>query len=127
MSYVEERNKYWTIYPEHIDYRFSRRLGRKISLDYAVDDPSLEEIADACKSLKIPYVIESDKCHPGNWIERKGRIRVPKMTKISKRKFLKLLAYRIKQLREKQIRVRTETKKAESSVKKVLKKIKKRR
>ena len=88
MSYFEERNKYWTIYPEHIDYRLSRRLGRKVPLKFAVPDPKLEELVLACKSLKISVIVEKDKSHPANWIEQKGRIKVPKLKKISKPKNL---------------------------------------
>ena len=99
-TYLEERNKYWTIYPEHIDYRMSRRLGRKIPLDFAVENPTLEELVEACRSLKIPCIVEGDKRHPANWLEGKGRIRVVKLKKFSKRKLLKLLAYRIKQARQ---------------------------
>ena len=128
MSYIEERNKYWTIYPEHIDYRLSRRLGRKVPLEHAVESPTLDELMKACKSLKIPYTIEHDKSHPSNWIEKKGRIKVPKLEKISKRKLLKLIAHRIKLIREKKIRL--EEKKAPKQkvqMERILKKIKKRK
>ncbi|MEX0567886.1 MAG: signal recognition particle subunit SRP19/SEC65 family protein [Candidatus Njordarchaeota archaeon] len=126
MSYIEERNKYWTIYPEHVDYRLSRRLGRKIPLDFAIDNPTIEEIISACKSLKIPYRLESDKMHPSNWIEKKGRIKTPKLKKISKRKLLKLIAHRIKQIREKKIAVKKKETPQRKQVQRMLEKIKKR-
>lgn len=126
MSYIEERNKYWTIYPEHIDYRLSRRLGRKISLKFAVENPTLEEIIEACKSLKIPCKPEPDKAHPSNWIEKKGRIKTPKLKKISKRKLLKLLAHRIKQIRAKKVSVEKKETPQRKQVQRMLEKIIKR-
>jgi len=127
MSYISERDKYWTIYPEHLDYRLSRRLGRKIPLDFAVENPSLDELADACKSLKIPYIIEPDKSHPSNWIERKGRIKVMKLKTTSKRKLLKLLAYRIKLLRKRKTEIEKKTPTSKKPIDRVLKKLKRRK
>ena len=127
MSYIEERNRYWTIYPEHLDYRLSRRLGRKIPLDFAIENPSIDEIADACKSLKIPYIKEIDKYHPANWIEKKGRIKVPKMGKISKRKLLKIIAHRIKLIRQKKLEVSREKPREKTQLERRLKRLKKKR
>ncbi len=121
-EYIRERNKYWTIYPEHLDYRLSRRLGRKIPLDFAIENPSLEELIRVCQLLKIPVVIEKDKSHPSNWIEKRGRIKIPKLTKIPKRKLLKLIAHRIKLLREKKLIVK-EGKPKKSQIDKMLKRI----
>lgn len=121
-DYIRERNKYWTVYPENIDYRMSRRLGRKIPLDFAVENPSLDELITACRILRIPVVVEKDKYHPSNWIEKKGRIKIPKLSKISKRKLLKLIAHRIKLLRERKITIK-EDKKRKSQVDKMLKRI----
>ncbi len=128
MSYIEERNKYWTIYPEHIDYRLSRRLGRKIPLEYAVENPTLDELMKACKSLKVPYTIEHDKTHPSNWIEKKGRIKVPKLKKLSKRKLLKIIAHRIKLIREKKVKLEEKhAPRQKVRTERILKKIRKRR
>lgn len=120
-EYLAERNKYWTVYPEHIDHRLSRRLGRKIPLSLAVDNPTLDELIAACELLGIPTIVERNKSHPSNWIERKGRIKILKLTRISKHKLLKLLAHKINQIREGKITVK-EVKK-ETQTDKMLKRI----
>jgi len=126
MSYIEERNKYWTIYPEHLDYRMSRRLGRKISLDYSIYNPTLDEITMACEVLKIPYIVEKDKHHPSNWIERKGRLKIPKLKRITKRQLLKLIAHKVRLIREKKIKIDRKPERR-VHIERVLKRIKKKR
>ncbi|MCR8432872.1 MAG: signal recognition particle subunit SRP19/SEC65 family protein [Candidatus Korarchaeota archaeon] len=120
-EYITERNQYWIIYPEHVDYRLSRKLGRKVPLSLAVENPTLNELIKACELLNIPVIVERNKSHPSNWIEGKGRIKIPKLAKVSKHKLLKLLAHKINQIREGKVVVK-EVKK-ETQADKMLKRI----
>lgn len=120
-EYITERNQYWIIYPEHVDYRLSRKLGRKVPLSLAVENPTLNELIKACELLNIPVIVERNKSHPSNWIEGKGRIKIPKLAKVSKHKLLKLLAHKINQIREGKVVVKEVRK--ETQADKMLKRI----
>ncbi len=99
---MERERNYIIIYPEYFDYRLSRRLGRKLPLSMCLKNPTIEELAEALKKLKIPYVVEDDKSHPANWFERKGRIRVNFIgKKYKKTVILKAIAKNLKDVRKK--------------------------
>ncbi len=86
------------IYPEYFDSKMPRGV-RKVPLDLAVPDPTVEEISMILKAAKIPHTIE-DKHHPYDRYERRGRVAVKRL-KISKRKLLMALAKSLKKYREK--------------------------
>ena len=99
---MEEERDYIIIYPEYFDYRLSRRLGRKLPLKYCLKNPSLEEIVEAVRRLKLPLIIEDDKHHPANWFERKGRVKVRFIGKKYKKTIvLKAIAKNLKDVRKK--------------------------
>jgi len=97
-----EREDSIIIYPEYFDYRLSRKMGRKLPLKYCLKNPTLEEIVEAIRRLKLSHVIEEDKYHPSNWFERKGRVRIFFTTKrYKKRIVLKAIAKQLKDVRKK--------------------------
>ncbi len=109
-----EREGYLIVYPEYFDYRLSRKLGRKLALKYCIKNPTLEEIAESARKLKLPIVIEEDKYHPANWFERKGRIKVYMPNKKYKKLVvLKAIAKNLRDVRKKLMQKKMiETKKA---------------
>lgn len=49
----------WTVvYPAYINKKLKESEGRKIGLNDAVENPTVQEIADICSYLKLPHVIE---------------------------------------------------------------------
>ncbi len=120
----EERKAYFIIYPEYFDSRLSQRLGRKVPLELAIENPTLEELYEAVKSLKLTAFIEKEKSRPSNWFERKGRIKVLRPQGIKKRQLLKLIAKRLAVVREKIKKEKKEKKKkARTSVDKYIQRI----
>jgi len=104
---MSERNETWVLYPEYFDTRLSRRMGRKAPLSYSVENPTLEELIEATRKTGLRIVrIERDKIHPANWIEKKGRIVIPKIDKKSKRKILMQIGKTLKIVRKKNIEKR---------------------
>lgn len=91
------RKKEWyVIWPNYLDKRKSRRLGRKVSLKLAIIDPTAEEIAEAARRLGLKAIIEKDKAYPREWwikarvlVERKG----------NKTELLKKISMKIRELR----------------------------
>ncbi|SOV79248.1 signal recognition particle subunit SRP19 [Plasmodium sp. gorilla clade G3] len=66
------------IYPNYINKKKKVNEGRRINLKYCVSDPTVDEIALACKELNVSYVIEKNKYYPKDWlIEGRIRIKLP--------------------------------------------------
>lgn len=74
----EERRKfkqYQTIYPCYFDKNRSHREGRRVSVENAVANPIAKGVADACRFLRIPVLLELDKSHPQDF-GNPGRVKV---------------------------------------------------
>lgn len=63
------------IWPAFLDADRSRSEGRRVSRDLAVDEPTVEEIAQAVQQVGYDAVIERDKQYPREW-EPRGRVLV---------------------------------------------------
>ncbi|WP_323736700.1 signal recognition particle subunit SRP19/SEC65 family protein [Methanosphaera sp. ISO3-F5] len=62
------------VWPVYINSQHTRKEGRMISLDEAVEEPKIREISQALRKLKIQYTVEHDKSFPGSWWEKSGRV-----------------------------------------------------
>lgn len=65
-----------TIWPQYMDKNLTLSEGRKISKEYCVKEPSLNEIERALKRLGLKYSVNKDASYPGKWYEKSGRILV---------------------------------------------------
>ncbi|RDI71041.1 signal recognition particle subunit SRP19 [Halopelagius longus] len=63
------------IWPVYIDASKSRSEGRRVPLDTAVEEPTVDEIAEAVQQVGYDAVIERDVTHPREWDSR-GRVLV---------------------------------------------------
>ncbi len=68
------RNRYFVLYPEYFDKLLSRKQGRKVSKNKAVENCDLAKIVYACKHLELDYKIEKDKKYSRNCWKSEGRI-----------------------------------------------------
>lgn len=66
------------IWPQYLDKELSVSEGRKVPLEYAVKDPTVNKIEKALKRLGIKCITEKDKAYPGKWYEKSGRVLVSK-------------------------------------------------
>ncbi|CAA9990956.1 signal recognition particle subunit SRP19, putative [Plasmodium knowlesi strain H] len=71
----KDYSRWKIIYPNYLNRKKKVKEGRKINLDYCVADPSVDEIALACKELQVQYVVEKNKYYPRDWLVE-GRIRI---------------------------------------------------
>ena len=76
----------YVVWPIYFDKTVSRIKGRKVAKKYAVDKPSVEDIAKAAKSLGLHPVLEKTVCHPSQPWKKDGRVLIDK--KDSKTKLL---------------------------------------
>ncbi|TQS34584.1 hypothetical protein Golomagni_05025 [Golovinomyces magnicellulatus] len=63
------------IYPIYFDKLRSRRQGRMVGKELAVENPMAREIVNSCGYLGLETVFEPTKCHPRDWANP-GRVRV---------------------------------------------------
>ncbi|MEF8775941.1 MAG: signal recognition particle subunit SRP19 [Haloarculaceae archaeon] len=71
------------IWPAFLDADLSRSEGRRIALDVAVPEPTVDEIAKAVQQVGYDAVIERDKTYPREY-EPRGRILVKNADDASK-------------------------------------------
>jgi signal recognition particle subunit SRP19 len=63
------------IWPAFLDADCSRSEGRRVPLELAVSDPTVDEIAKAVQQVGYDAVIERDKTYPREY-EPRGRVLV---------------------------------------------------
>ncbi|WRT64620.1 uncharacterized protein IL334_001553 [Kwoniella shivajii] len=64
-----------TVYPLYFDAKVSINDGRRVPRKSSVWWPQATQIAQACRVLGLPSVLEPDRCHPADW-ENPGRVKV---------------------------------------------------
>ncbi|WVW78260.1 hypothetical protein I302_100213 [Kwoniella bestiolae CBS 10118] len=64
-----------TVYPLYFDAKVSINDGRRVPRPSSVWWPQASQIAQACRVLGLPSVLEPDRCHPADW-ENPGRVKV---------------------------------------------------
>ncbi|KAI0995360.1 hypothetical protein K3495_g12822 [Podosphaera aphanis] len=67
--------RYQCIYPIYFDKRRSRKQGRMVGQELAVENPLAREIMTACGRLGLETLLEPTKCHPKDWANP-GRVKV---------------------------------------------------
>ncbi len=64
------------LYPAYFDLARTRDRGRRVAKKWAVDSPTVEEIAKAAKALGLEPQIEADKAYPTSPWRKEGRVLV---------------------------------------------------
>lgn len=84
-----------TIWPQYLNKDLSRNEGRKIAKEYAVKNPTVNDIEKALKRLNLQYNIQKEYSYPGKWYEKSGRVLVESdMTKLE---LIKQISLKIKE------------------------------
>lgn len=86
-----------TIWPQYINKNLTLNEGRKISKEFAVKDPSLNDIERALKRLGLKYSVQKEVSYPGKWYEKSGRVLVE--WEGTKLELLKEVSLKIKEIR----------------------------
>jgi len=85
------------IFPVYLDSSKTEGDGRRIPKSEGVQDPRLNEIADACARLGLEYTVEGNASHPREPTARRGLVRVGERG--SKVELLRKIALLIRQSR----------------------------
>jgi len=86
------------IWPAALDANCSRSEGRRVSLDLAVEEPTVEEIAKAVQQVGYDAVVERDKRYPREY-EARGRVLVQNADDAGKSDLLQAVAAYVGALR----------------------------
>ena len=66
----------FVLWPVYFDRSLSRQQGRRVALDVAVKNPTVEDIAAAAKKLDLSPEVEENAAHPSRWWAQEGRVLV---------------------------------------------------
>ncbi|PSP82996.1 signal recognition particle protein Srp19 [Halobacteriales archaeon QS_1_68_17] len=86
------------IWPAALDARLSRSEGRRVSLEMAVPEPTVDEIAEAVQQVGYDAVIEREKTYPREH-EPRGRVLVKNADDAGKSDLLQAVAAYVGALR----------------------------
>ncbi|MEM3493434.1 MAG: signal recognition particle subunit SRP19/SEC65 family protein [Thermoplasmata archaeon] len=75
---LREKKGFVVVYPEYLDASLSRTDGRKLRKELCIQNPSLEQIIQALKKLKIEHEVEKEKHYPSDAYAKRGRVLVKK-------------------------------------------------
>jgi len=92
------------IWPAYIDATLTRRYGRRIPKNIAVPNPTIEEMEEAAKELKMKYIVEKGKKYPKTWFKSEGRIIIEEIGR--KVDIIKKLALTISKIRNEKQKMR---------------------
>ncbi len=70
-----DKSRWQTIYPIYLNRAKKQSEGRRVPLSKSVDRPSVIDLGEICLQLRLPYLIEGNKCYCRDYTQR-GRIRV---------------------------------------------------
>jgi signal recognition particle subunit SRP19 len=87
------------IYPAYLDRDRSRSEGRRVPLDDAVEDPTVDEIAEAVKQVGYDAVVERDVTYSREY-EPRGRVLVQGVEDATKNDLVQAVAAYVGLLRE---------------------------
>lgn len=108
-------NTHYFVYPEYLDKTLTRKEGRRLSLEQALENPTINEIRLAAEKLGFDYEVRKEAAYPRHWWESNGLILIEK--KKPKLETLSELCAEIKTIRPA----------LEKQKKKLVKEVKKRR
>ncbi|MFB6254586.1 MAG: signal recognition particle subunit SRP19 [Halobacteriaceae archaeon] len=88
------------LWPAFFDADLSRQEGRRVPTDLSVEDPTVDEIADAVGQVGYDAVIERDKAYPREHWRTRGRVLVKNADDATKGDLIQAVAAYIQALRE---------------------------
>ncbi|MFW5934420.1 MAG: signal recognition particle subunit SRP19 [Halolamina sp.] len=87
------------VYPAYLDAAYSRSEGRRVPIDEAVEEPTVDEIAKAVQQVGYDAVVERDKSYSREY-EQRGRVLVQGADDASKNDLVQAIAAYVAILRD---------------------------
>ena len=92
---MKKRDGY-IVWPEYFDKSLTRKYGRRVPKNYAIEQPTVEKIESALKALNLEYSVETHVAYPRRWWVQSGRVIVKTNTK--KQILIRRLAKKLKEI-----------------------------
>lgn len=89
----------YVLWPAYLDANYSRSEGRRVAEDLAVEEPTLEEIAEAVGQVGYDAVIEREQAYSREPFEDRGRVLVQGAEDSSKNDVIQAVAAYVNALR----------------------------
>ena len=71
-------NTHYFVYPEYLDKTLTRKEGRRLPLEKALENPTITEIRLAAEKLGFHYEVRKEAAYPRHWWESNGLILIEK-------------------------------------------------
>ena len=102
---VSKRSGQFVIWPAYFNKSLTWSQGRRVIKSQSVDTPTIDQIVTACRSLKLPFTVETEKIYPSKWWSNKGRILIDKKeSKLSKGETIKAIAKKLKKIKSQKVK-----------------------
>lgn len=88
------------LWPAYFDAELSRKEGRRVPSELAVEDPSVEEIAEAVGQVGYDAVVEREASYPREHYRTRGRVIVKGADDDAKSDLLQAVAAYVTALRD---------------------------
>ena len=75
---MRRENTHYIVFPEYFDKNLTRKEGRRLPLNAALDNPTLLELKLAAEKLEYDFEIDESSAYPRQWWEPRGRIFIEK-------------------------------------------------
>lgn len=82
------------LWPHYFDAELTRREGRRVAKDLAVEKPRVQDVAKAARSVGVQVTLDEAAKPPRFWDQRKGRVLVAG-AEVPKEELLKQVARRL--------------------------------
>ncbi len=73
---MPKRDRPIVLYPAYFDLGRTRAHGRRVAKKWAVESPTVEEVAKAAKALGLEPQVDADKAFPPSHWRHEGRVLV---------------------------------------------------
>ena len=74
-----QRKDLRVVYPEYFDKNLSMRLGRRVPLKLAYDEPEVKRVALAAQKVGYEVFLDSEKHYSRTWYNKQGRVLIGKV------------------------------------------------
>ncbi len=74
-----QRKDLRVVYPEYFDKNLTMRLGRRVPLKLAFDEPEAKRVALAAQKAGYEVFLDSNKHYSRTWYNGRGRVLIAKM------------------------------------------------
>ena len=89
------------IYPVYFDAKRTRSQGRRVKKKFAVESPTIQDVAQAASMVGLDMQINIEAKYPRFWWLSSGRIQVKKQEGLNKNKLIKKIGTQLKKIHKK--------------------------